>query len=43
MFYKGAYTNSLPYNDSVEVADNKASSYYWNEICETAKISPLCK
>jgi hypothetical protein len=43
MFYKGAYTNKLPYNDSVPVASNRASKYYWEEICETAKISPLCK
>ncbi len=41
MFYKGAYINSLPYNDAVTVNDSRASSYYWNEICETAKISPL--
>ena len=41
MFYKGAYTNSLPYNEVLEVDENRASSYYWKEICETAKISPL--
>jgi len=41
MFYKGEYVDKLPYNDIVSVAHNKASSYYWNEICETAKISPL--
>jgi hypothetical protein len=41
MFYKGGYTNSLPYNEVLEVDENRASSYYWKEICETAKISPL--
>lgn len=41
MFYKGAYINSLPYNQIVNVASNRASTYYWNEVCETAKISPL--
>lgn len=41
MFYKGAYINRLPYGDVVNVASNRASTYYWNEVCETAKISPL--
>jgi hypothetical protein len=41
MFYKGAYLDRLPYNDSVAVASNRASKYYWEEVCETAKISPL--
>lgn len=42
MFYKGAYTNSLPYNQSIEVEPHRASAFYWNEVKETAKISPLC-
>jgi hypothetical protein len=41
MFYKGAYINKLPYNEVLQIDESKASSYYWNEICETAKISPL--
>jgi hypothetical protein len=41
MFYKGAYINSLPYNQILNIDTNRASSYYWNEVCETAKISPL--
>lgn len=41
MFYKGAYTNSLPYGDIIEVEPHRASAFYWNEVQETAKVSPL--
>lgn len=41
MFYKGAYTNSLPYGDAIQIQSHRASYYYWNEVCETAKVSPL--
>jgi len=41
LFYKGQYTNSLPYNEDLEIDSNKASFYYWKEIKETAKITIL--
>ena len=41
MFYKGQYINRLPYTDVLDINENKASSYYWKEVQETAKISPL--
>jgi hypothetical protein len=40
-FFKGKYINELPYNDNIEVNPNLASSYYWNEVCETAKKTIL--
>jgi hypothetical protein len=43
MFYKGGYINHLPYGDVLELNEKRASSYYWNEVCETAKISPFPK
>lgn len=43
MFYKGAYTERLPYTDVLELNPERASSYYWKEVQETAKISPLNK
>lgn len=41
MFYKGEYTQRLPYNESLQIEQHICSSIYWNEICETAKVSPL--
>jgi hypothetical protein len=41
MFFKGSYTNKLPYNDDIVVDPKKASYYYWQEICEVGKKSIL--
>ena len=41
LFYKGAYTTELPYNKELDIDKEKASYFYWNEICETAKKSVL--
>lgn len=41
MFYKGGYTNRLPYDEKLDINEQKASWYYWNEICQTAKVSPI--
>ena len=41
LFYKGEYMNKLPYGKELEINKNKASYFYWNEICETAKKSVL--
>lgn len=41
MFYKGKYTNSLPYGDAVNVSPMRCSKFYWDEVCKTAKTSPL--
>ena len=41
LFYKGNYMNKLPYFENVNVNTERASSYYWNEICETANNSVL--
>ena len=40
-FYKGNYINELPYNKPLVIGEQYASHYYWNEICETAKVSIL--
>jgi hypothetical protein len=41
LFYKGNYINELPYNKNINVSSDRASYYYWNEICSTAKMSCL--
>lgn len=41
LFYKGNYINELPYNKNINVSSERASYYYWNEICSTAKMSCL--
>jgi len=41
LFYKGNYMNKLPYFENVNVNTERASIYYWNEICETANNSVL--
>ena len=41
LFYKGNYINKLPYFENINVNTERASSYYWNEICETANNSVL--
>ena len=40
-FYKANYTNSLPYNLDLRIKEGMASYRYYQEIQETAKISPL--
>jgi MoaA/NifB/PqqE/SkfB family radical SAM enzyme len=41
LFYKGAFTDKLPYNEPLNISEKYASSYYWKEICETANKSIL--
>jgi hypothetical protein len=41
LFFKGKYINNLPYNENLEIDKERASYYYWQEICETAKKSVL--
>jgi hypothetical protein len=41
LFYKGKYTNKLPYNDDIIVDKTKASYRYWQEVSDTAKKSIL--
>lgn len=41
LFYKGNYINKLPYFENINVNTEKASYYYWNQICETANNSIL--
>lgn len=43
LFFKGKYTDELPYFKDVDVNKNFASYYYWQEICKTAEISCLIK
>ena len=43
LFFKGNYIDKLPYNEDLYIDTNRVSSYYWNEVKETAKISPLTK
>lgn len=41
LFFKGNYANELPYNKNLNINPEKASYFYWKEICETAKKSVL--
>ena len=41
LFYKGAYTNSLPYGVELNVLERRASHFYWEAVKEAAKVSPL--
>ena len=41
MFHKASYINTLPYNDELELNANKASTYYWEQVKETAKNTIL--
>ena len=41
LFYKGDYIDQLPYNAKIEVDPNRASYYYWQQICKTAENSVL--
>ena len=41
LFYKGEYISKLPYHEVLILDENRASSYYWKEIQETALKSIL--
>lgn len=41
LFYKGLYINKLPYDEKLVIDENRASSYYWKQVQETAKKSIL--
>ena len=41
LFYKAKYMNRLPYNDALQVDENRASSYYWKEVQEAGKQTIL--
>lgn len=41
MFFKGLYTNKLPYKEDLEIRQDSASYYYWQQVQETAKVSVL--
>jgi len=40
-FYKAGYMNSLPYLDNLDIEENSASYYYWQEVVKTGKKSVL--
>jgi hypothetical protein len=41
LFFKGNYVNKLPYNETLTLNENRASSYYWKEVQETGKYTIL--
>jgi len=41
LFFKGSYINKLPYGENLDIDETKASYFYWQEICETAKKTIL--
>jgi hypothetical protein len=41
MFFKGEYTNKLPYNTYLDLDKNRASYYYYNEVQKAGLNSPL--
>ena len=41
LFYKGAFINELPYGKKIDINENNASYFYWQEICRTAENTIL--
>lgn len=41
LFYKAEYMNEYPYNKPLQIKEDSASWYYWNEIQETAQKTCL--
>jgi hypothetical protein len=41
VFFKGNYTEKLPYNENLDLDVSKGSYFYWCEVKETAKVSIL--
>lgn len=41
LFFKGKYTNTLPYRKELNIAKEYCSYYYYEQIKETEKVSPL--
>jgi len=41
LFFKGNFTQELPYNKELIIDKGRASSYYWEQVQETAKKSIL--
>lgn len=41
MFFKGEYTNKLPYNTYLDLDKNRSSYYYYNEVQKAGLKSPL--
>jgi hypothetical protein len=41
LFYKAAYINKLPYKDNLQIRENSASMYYWQQVQEAGKVSVL--
>lgn len=43
LFYKANYMNKLPYNEDLQIRENSASMYYWQQVQESAKVSVLLR
>jgi hypothetical protein len=41
MFHKASYINKLPYGEELVMDENRASTYYWEQVKETAKKTIL--
>ena len=41
MFHKASYINRLPYGDELTLDEGRASTYYWEQVKETAKKTIL--
>lgn len=41
LFFKGTYTNHLPYNRNLQIKEEKCSSVYYKLIQDVEKVSPL--
>lgn len=41
LFYKGEYINKLPYGENIQVDPERASSFYWQEVCRAAENTVL--
>jgi hypothetical protein len=43
LFYKANYMNKLPYNEDLQIREDSASMYYWQQVQEAAKVSVLLR
>jgi hypothetical protein len=43
LFFKGNYINELPYGKELDLDENRASYYYWQQVCEAANVTCLNK
>lgn len=41
LFFKSLYINELPYGADLQLDEDRASIYYWQQVCEAAAVSAI--